>query len=230
MIGSAKIPEQNVSTQGSVSQRPYLPAWPTTSSPRSNLFLERIGEPLDDENAVLGAELLPRDDADHHTSGVLSSEAAAKTVGTTTGSRTDDTGIVAPSTVLVRDNADGPFSDRGNPRSPSSASVEVANASLHTTSQLQRMPPAASNFDVHPEREQSDDVRRSPPTDNVAERQDGDRPCAVATGMKPVRSIMSGIWESGVVDEDVERNGALAGGRRVDYCLQVRGITYDEKS
>lgn len=28
-------------------------------------------------------------------------------------------------------------------------------------------------------------------------------------------------WNSGVMEEDVERNGALAGGRRVDYCLQV---------
>ena len=30
-------------------------------------------------------------------------------------------------------------------------------------------------------------------------------------------------WQSGVMEEDLERNGALAGGRRVDYCLQVTG-------
>ena len=28
-------------------------------------------------------------------------------------------------------------------------------------------------------------------------------------------------WQGSVMEEDVERNGALAGGRRVDYCLQV---------
>ncbi|CAN0198976.1 unnamed protein product, partial [Laminaria digitata] len=29
-------------------------------------------------------------------------------------------------------------------------------------------------------------------------------------------------WQSGVMEEDLERNGALAGGRRVDYCLQEK--------
>lgn len=28
-------------------------------------------------------------------------------------------------------------------------------------------------------------------------------------------------WQGAVMQEDIERNGALAGGRRVDYCLQV---------
>ena len=30
-------------------------------------------------------------------------------------------------------------------------------------------------------------------------------------------------WTRKIMEEDVERNGALAGGRRVDYCLQVTG-------
>lgn len=33
---------------------------------------------------------------------------------------------------------------------------------------------------------------------------------------------MTGLeWMGAVMEEDVERNGAIAGGRRVDYCLQV---------
>lgn len=53
-------------------------------------------------------------------------------------------------------------------------------------------------------------------------------------GARPAVPGMSGVWESGVMEEDVERNGALAGGRRVDYCLQVLimseypGIRVDE--
>lgn len=35
------------------------------------------------------------------------------------------------------------------------------------------------------------------------------------------KGAASVAWQNGVMEEDLERNGALAGGRRVDYCLQV---------
>ncbi|CAM9239974.1 unnamed protein product [Ectocarpus sp. 8 AP-2014] len=44
---------------------------------------------------------------------------------------------------------------------------------------------------------------------------------AATTGTAEGRAARA-AWQSAVMEEDLERNGALAGGRRVDYCLQEK--------
>ncbi|CBN78492.1 DDHD domain-containing protein [Ectocarpus siliculosus] len=44
---------------------------------------------------------------------------------------------------------------------------------------------------------------------------------AATTGTAERRAARA-AWQSAVMEEDLERNGALAGGRRVDYCLQEK--------
>ncbi|CAM9574706.1 unnamed protein product [Ectocarpus sp. 13 AM-2016] len=47
------------------------------------------------------------------------------------------------------------------------------------------------------------------------------RPGKATTGTAEGRAARA-AWQSAVMEEDLERNGALAGGRRVDYCLQEK--------
>ncbi|CAN0351660.1 unnamed protein product [Ectocarpus sp. 12 AP-2014] len=53
------------------------------------------------------------------------------------------------------------------------------------------------------------------------EGQHRSRPGKATTGTAEGRAARA-AWQSAVMEEDLERNGALAGGRRVDYCLQEK--------
>ena len=63
------------------------------------------------------------------------------------------------------------------------------------------------------------DEEKGKPRSEGAERDRGGRGAGAPRSTRAARKT----WQSGVMEEDLERNGALAGGRRVDYCLQVTG-------
>lgn len=137
------------------------------------------------------------------------------------------TGACEPLATLVTENADAGQS-KNQRDNQQSATSDAAAAYAHPNAVWkQPASPLANPQRNHEERKQTGTQAYKAPGDTRTiattgkSRKDSGPGVGESEGL-PARPSMPSLWESSVMEEDLERNGALAGGRRVDYCLQVR--------
>lgn len=128
-----------------------------------------------------------------------------------------DTVVEGEETKQFPDDVNTPASDEAELHPQSSPLPETEAARIQERSKAGDLLEALeSGADARGDKVEGDAATASGGGDAQSEGLDPRR-AAAQQGVRAARVA----WENGVMEEDLERNGALAGGRRVDYCLQV---------
>lgn len=205
----------------------------TSHSPSSKISLASVRELREEGSAAASAAGWAPDDSDQSQP----RRDADATFAVTRVSNTDKMGAVEPFNAPVTEPADdGQSKNRREERrsalpqhyTTDAPTVSGADGAYALPNNMPEQPmPSLANPQQNHEEKQGDTQAykaagdtQSPATN--CESRTNDKPGIGARGGLPSRSTIPGLWESCVMEEDMERNGALAGGRRVDYCLQVR--------